>query len=442
MLFRYTAFVFVTLFSTSLFAESVPVEHLYWTQLDANGNFETYFDTDGRQKFSLALGDDVVVMAAGRDASNNHYSAALRNSTSLLVQKVTSTGLVLFIKPVPTIDGLTAPKIHDIEPLSNGGFYALYEGTVSGTNTQKYYVLKFNDTGALDTSYQTSGKRFLYDDASREARGMVAMSNGRLGICVQRGPTGLGLDVIESGGGWDLSFSGDGKSSGVVLDTIGSSYMTVVQCQVKSNGRVVVAATTVNGSGSSRIGLVQFLSDNCSGYCFDTSFSGDGKLIFDDNNQTTEVVRAMVIESNNNIVIAGDTKEDSTAQLFLLKIDPNGLNYIPTFGFPRTSAGNRMGVVKQGFDAVAVDSAGRVYAVITDSINHVVKYSATGVRDTAWADAGHDGKRWFGTNYPPNSTYNCEAFQLTIDSNDDLTVYSRQMCQVPPNRYNNRYGCY
>jgi uncharacterized delta-60 repeat protein len=232
-------------------------------------------------------------------------------------------------------------------------------------------VAKLNSGGNRDSLWGSNGRAIVDasgDSFSDDAYGGVQQADGKLVVLGEAGSEGTTprlfrltatgqLDIADSvtGGG----FSGDGIITDVNMAHAGAVALQNLTVDEGAQ-RVVVAGSNNTGA----MVLERFMPDGS----VDTSFgtAGTATKLFDGATSFGTSVNGMVIDSSNNIIIAGSisnfsiglttgvpTPQQDTSEAVLAKFTPSG-------GF--TAAASHNGIVtghSAFFNAVTIDAQGR-----------------------------------------------------------------------------------
>lgn len=279
------------------------------------------------------------------------------------------------------VGGLGHGEAVVIQP-SGGIITAGWRTVGAGTD----FALTRNDaSGNLDTSFGTNGIATTdlggagdqaYDAALLPDGGVVAVGRTdaagvlKLDFGIARYAPGGALNAgFGSGGIVRTDFFGKGDQANAVA--------------VQPDGKIVVAGFATAASGvDSDFALARYNSDGS----LDTSF-GNGGLVSTDLGTQSDDARALAIQPDGRIILAGTAGEDIAVARYM----PNG-SLDPTFG----SAGRT--ITNLGFEdvanGVAVTSAGGIVVAgytIGAKLNNdflLVRYRADGTLDTGFGTLG------------------------------------------------------
>jgi len=163
----------------------------------------------------------------------------------------------------------------------------------------KGFILRYNSNGTLDPSFDGDGKRFL-DSLSESGLDAVAVQPDGKIVAAGNGMGGVMAVRLLSDGAFDSTFSGDGAA----VITLYACYIDAIALQ--SDGKIVIAGSKLIPSTNSDNTwfVVRYNSDGSA----DTSFDGDGILFTAWEANGSGDARALVIQSDGKILVAGSAR--------------------------------------------------------------------------------------------------------------------------------------
>lgn len=182
---------------------------------------------------------------------------------------------------------------------------------------QVFAVWRYNTDGTPDTSFDGDGALVTNDGpntlpATAESwKGVAVQADGKI---VVAGNFGNDFKVARynTDGTPDTSFDGDGK----LTTDIGSSTTDAGrQSDLQADGKIVVA-----GNSSNDIAIVRYNTDGT----LDTSFDGDGKLVEDFGDNSSDSVNGLTIDSDGKIFVAGSFRTSSFQMGLVASYLPSG----------------------------------------------------------------------------------------------------------------------
>ena len=225
-------------------------------------------------------------------------------------------------------------SLHDsaqaIAMVSGGGFvtagYATNDGgtPLDTTSTQAldtseaddhkdFAVALYSSVGALNTAFATDGKVTLnFNGGHDEANAVAVDGNDKFvvaGYASNSTNTNKDFAVVRynANGSLDTSFSSDGK----VTTAIGSGDDVATAMVIQSNGKIVVAGYSHNGSDND-FALVRYNADGT----LDTSFGIGGKVTTNFG-KTDDRAHGMVIDDDGFILLAGQSGDEFALARYL-----------------------------------------------------------------------------------------------------------------------------
>ncbi|MFN9437114.1 MAG: cadherin domain-containing protein, partial [Planctomycetota bacterium] len=162
-----------------------------------------------------------------------------------------------------------------------------------------FALARYNSDGSMDTTFDGDGKVTTavgsFDDT---ARSLAIQSDGKIvvaGSSHNGSNWDFALVLYNSNGSLDTTFDFDGK----VTTAVGSSFDYAYSVAIQSDGKIVVAGRILNGSNWD-FALTRYNSDGS----LDTTFDGDGKVTTDVGSSDDEA-NSLAIQSDGKIVVAG-----------------------------------------------------------------------------------------------------------------------------------------
>ncbi len=242
--------------------------------------------------------------------------------------------------------------------------------------------------GRLDTTFDADGKATAaigsgYDNA----RDVAIQSDGKIvvaGYSSNGTNDDFALARFNSNGSLDTAFDTDGKATTV----IGSGYDQAFAVAIQSDGKIVVAGFSHNVTHND-FALVRYNSDGS----LDTTFDTDGKVTTDIGASSDDVANSIAIQSDGKIVIAGASHNGANYDFALARYNSNGS--LDTTFDADGKVTTAIGIGTDFITAIAIQSDGKiVVAGISNSGGTnddfaLARYNSNGSLDTTF-DA--DGK--------------------------------------------------
>jgi uncharacterized delta-60 repeat protein len=290
---------------------------------NANGSPDTSFGTDGKVTTaigaqsdyaqSVALQSDGKIVVAGYSfiVGNYDFAVVRYNTNGSLDTSFGTDG------KVTTAIGAGNDFAHSMALQSDGKIVVAGE-IATGVGSDNFAVVRYNTNGSLDTSFGTDGKVTTAIGAGSDlAYSMALQSDGKIVVVGSSGNIinyGFAVVRYNTDGSLDTSFDTDGK----VTTAIGAIGDVAYSIDLQSDGKIVVAGTSYNGS-SYDFAVVRYNTDGS----LDTSFDTDGKV-------TTaigaigDVAYSIDLQTDGKIVVAGTSYNGSNNDFAVVRYNTNG----------------------------------------------------------------------------------------------------------------------
>jgi len=247
---------------------------------------------------SVGLQPDQKIVAAGTDAetpfspSKSAGLIARYNTDGTLDTAFGSNGT----STLSVVDGRNV--INSLAIQSDGKILVAGEAVTQGTSTGMSFIARIASAGVLDTTFASNG--IIRIDAlgsTSWARVVKIQSDGRIVVggnfLDAGGHRFFYLSRFESTGSPDSSFN----SGSVVTSPTG----TLVDIEVLSSGKILVAGTTTNSLNySDDIFLMQFNADGT----LDGTFGSSGIVMTDDVNRGVETAAGLAVDADGRLLVA------------------------------------------------------------------------------------------------------------------------------------------
>ena len=264
----------------------------------------------------------------------------------------------------------------------------LVAGYASNGTNDDFALVRYNTNGSLDTGFGTGGKvitaiRTKYE----EAHAVAVQSDGKILVAGWSEDTSVNdykdfvLVRYTTTGALDSTFGTSGK----VITSIGSSNDYGNCMVVQGNGKIVVAGSAFNGSNND-FALVRYNTNGS----LDTAFGVGGKAVFDFSG-ANEAANAMALQSDGKFVLAGSSTSGSSVSFVTIRVNTDGTidTGFGSSGQVVTSMGNQgqsaFGVAVQPNGKILV--AGYSY-IVGDSDFVLLRLTSTGALDTGFGGTG------------------------------------------------------
>jgi uncharacterized delta-60 repeat protein len=171
---------------------------------------------------------------------------------------------------------------------------------VAGFSDTKFALARYNANGSLDTSFGSGGKVTTdFGNRLNYTNAVIIQSDGKLVLAGSSintsGNNDFTLVRYNPDGSLDTTFDGDGK---VTTDLGSDDYASTVL--VQPDGKLVAAGYTLNASGNYDFALLRYNTNGS----LDTSFYGTGKVTTDIN-LIHNYADSVIVQSDGSLVVAG-----------------------------------------------------------------------------------------------------------------------------------------
>ncbi len=228
---------------------------------------------------------------------------------------------------------------------------------VANSDNYAFAVARLNSDGSLDASFDGDG-RVITSLGSYSFTGAAAaalQTDGKIIAAGHSGNSSLTADFAlvryNADGSLDASFDGDGK----VITAVSSSFDGAFAVAVQTDGKIVA-------TGISQGTIITVVRYNING-SLDTSFDGDGIVLTPGIQGSNDFISSVVIQSNGKIIVAGTIN----ANFALVRYNPNGSldtsfggDGIVTTNFDDPPGGS---IGYGGFSGLAIQPDGKIIAV-------------------------------------------------------------------------------
>lgn len=269
----------------------------------APGGLDTTFGTGGKVTTPIGtghdLGSDVAVQADGKivvvgpshNGTNNDFAVARYTSTGALDTTFNGTGKVTTPIGSGADYGLAVALQTDGKIVAAGNSF-------NGANMD-FAVVRYTSTGALDTTFNGTGKVTTAIGSDYEGISAVAVQmDGKIvvaGTTSNGGNYDFALARYTSAGALDTTFNGTGK----VTTAIGSGYDGLNDLVLQADGRIVVAGGALNGTHND-FAVARYTSTGA----LDTTFNGTGKMTTDFGG-SQDYGESVAMQADGKFVVAG-----------------------------------------------------------------------------------------------------------------------------------------
>ncbi len=291
------------------------------TRYNSNGSLDTTFDGDGTVTTdiggsndganSVAIQSDGKIVVVGNSFSGRmKFALARYNPNGSLDTTLNGDGIVT------TSIGRSSAYAYSVAIQSDGKI--VVAGSSDNGNDSEFALTRYNSNGSLDTTFDGDGTVTtnigVYSDG---ARSVAIQSDGKIvvaGYSDNGNNQDFALARYNSNGSLDTTFDGDGT----VTTDIGGSNDAAISVAIQSDGKIVVAGDSLNGSYY-EFAMTRYNSDGG----LDAMFDGDGKITTDIGS-SNDGAHSVAIQSDAKIVVAGFSYNENNQDFALARYNSNG----------------------------------------------------------------------------------------------------------------------
>ncbi len=293
---------------------------------NSDGTLDNSFDTDGLVMtdiwgsidiaYSIAIQPDGKIIAAGYSFNGgaNDFAVVRYNTDGSLDTSFDTDGMVT------TQIGSSVDMGYSIALQSDGKIVVAGNSLTSGSD-YNFAVVRYNSDGSLDTSFDADGKVVTpITGGSEEDKGyaVAIQSDGKI---VVAGSTLAGTNYsyalirYNPNGSLDNSFDSDG----IVITSIGGSSGMAYSIAIQTDGRIVTAGYSFNGS-SDAFTILRYNTDGN----LDNSFNSNG-IVATQVGLSTETGYAVTIQNDGQILVAGSSLNGSYNDFAVVRYNGDGV---------------------------------------------------------------------------------------------------------------------
>ncbi|MCP4983440.1 MAG: hypothetical protein GY935_23435, partial [Gammaproteobacteria bacterium] len=311
---------------------------------NTDGTLDTSFDADGNNdgivitpigsgddsSFAVSVQSDGKILVAGKSNNANTDFALVRyNTDGSLDTSFDADGIVTTDFGFGYDVGLGLMVQGDGKILVAGRSY-------NGSNDD-FALARYNTDGSLDTSFDGDGMLITpIGTGSDYPEAATLQSDGKILVVglTNGSDDDFALVRYNTDGSLDTSFDAD--NDGIVITPIGSGNDKGRAVTVQSDGKILVAGESHNGSNYD-FALVRYNADGS----LDNSFDTDGKVTMDFGSGN-DTIYGITVQSDGKILVAGSSNNGSNNDFALVRYNADGsldttfdeintLNGTPTF---------------------------------------------------------------------------------------------------------------
>ncbi|MCP4767153.1 MAG: BspA family leucine-rich repeat surface protein, partial [Gammaproteobacteria bacterium] len=291
---------------------------------NTDGSLDTSFDSDGIVTTAIGSGSDIgwsvtvqsdgkiLVAGISHNGTDDDFALTRYNTDGSLDTSFDGDGKLI------TDFGFGNDQSLSVTLQADGKI--LVAGTsVNGTGYD-FALTRYNSDGSLDTTFDTDGKLTTAIGSSDDfVLSVTVQSDGKILVSGQtlssdQSNWDIALARYNPDGSLDTTFDGDGKLTTV----IGPGHDKGWSVTVQDDGKILVAGQSHNGSNYD-FALIRYNSDGS----LDTSFDGDGILTtaIGSGNDTSYSV---TVQSDGKILVAGQSHNGSNYDFALIRYNSDG----------------------------------------------------------------------------------------------------------------------
>ncbi len=339
--------------------------------------------TYGTQGVALSSVGDDGVLAATLQTDNKLLTATLADAggdrASLVITRFTTGGVVdsSFASAGVATVSVNTDKLSTVHAMLRQN--SDNKIVVTGRSVSAFATTRLTSAGSIDSGFGTGGTVKTTIGGDDEAYAIAQQTDGKL-VVVGAADDGADSDFAivryTNGGAPDPLFSGDGIAT---VDFGGNDVARAVA--IDSNGSIVVAGASTGSK--SNIAIARLTSNGSP----DATFGSGGKVTTSITARD-DVAYAVLVQTDNRIVIAGEADEGFVVARYLTNGQPDGS--FGTGGITRTNieAGvidGARALVRQADDKFV--AAGTVASAPAPDFA-VVRYTSGGVPDSTFGSGG------------------------------------------------------
>jgi len=276
-------------------------------------------------------GDGKVIVDSGGNVQP--YGLAVLPDGKILVSGCSDTDVTLLrFNSDGTFDSTFAGngKVIANIGLANGGFFSgamtlQADGKilVSGQSNGDFALMRLNSDGKLDTAFHGDGKLTTDFGGEEYGQNIIVQSDGKILVVGSSSLILAGMAFksdfaiarYNSDGTLDTTFHGDGK----LTTDFGASDDYADSVLLQSDGKILVAGSSVKSDGSSDFELARYKSDGS----LDSTFDGDGRLVMDFGG-TLDTWYSISLQSDGKILVAGTSALSNNSDFLVARINQDG----------------------------------------------------------------------------------------------------------------------
>jgi uncharacterized delta-60 repeat protein len=341
-----------------------------------NGTVVTSFGGTDDELKSCALQSDGKIVAAGFTNSGGTYDFALAryNPDGSLDMGFGAGGKVV------TAIGPASDMAYSVAIQNDGKIVAA--GTSNNGSMDCVGLARYNTDGSLDTTFGAGGKVNVVVGGSTSSSYSMAIQPDGMIVVAGEGYNGSNFDFLlaryTTTGALDTGFNG----TGYVITPINSANDTALSVAIQSDGKIVEAGYSDNGSYNN-VALARFSNTGA----LDGTFGTGGKVTTVVSSAAS-MCNAIAIQPDGKIVAAG---QNSSNTFIALRYLTTGV--LDTGGFGTSGiASIALGGTNQTLNSVVIQPDGNIafggYAYTTNWNFAILRLTTNGAADASFGTGG------------------------------------------------------
>ncbi len=292
-------------------------------------------------------------------------------------------------------------------------------GFVGSGTSSDFVVVRYSATGSVDTTFGTGGRVTTGINTIDLPVAIAIQSDGKI-VVVGSAATSTTSDFAivryTSTGALDTTFGSSG--TGIVTTDFSGRLDAAATVVLQSDGKIVVGGVSISSTGNKDFALARYTSAGA----LDTSFGSGGTVTTDIETGFGDAITRLILQGSNIIAVGSSNNSAADKDFALARYTSAGV-LDTTFGSSGKTKTD-FGTNGDGATAVAFFSDGRLLVAGTSStlVSNIptssdfalARYSADGVLDTS-----------FGTNGKVTTNFNVlDAITSVVFQSDGKIVAS------------------
>jgi uncharacterized delta-60 repeat protein len=191
-------------------------------------------------------------------------------------------------------------------------------GNVNINDSSDFFVVRINQDGSLDTSFDGDGTvQTAFDIFNDGALSVAVQPNGKIvagGISENGSDFDFAIVRYNSNGSIDTTFG----TQGFATIQFGPENDLLFSIALQTDGKIIAAGSAFTGK-SNDFALVRYLPDGR----LDVSFEDDG-IIITPASENDDSISSLAVQSDGRIIAAGSALKGTSADFTLIRYNPNG----------------------------------------------------------------------------------------------------------------------